>query len=81
MTPHKGTELNNVSETWNRNERMRQEGEEGRMENDPVGTAGVSRDLAETIREEAADYDRANKEERVLDGDRATVNDDAAGEE
>jgi hypothetical protein len=36
----------------------------------------VSKDLQQTIKEEAAEYDQANKEERILDGDRATVRDE-----
>ena len=79
MALHKGTEFNNVNETWNRNEQRRQEGEEGRVENVSTGSTGVNKDLAQTIREEAAEYDNASKEERVLDGERATVNDDRSG--
>jgi hypothetical protein len=37
--------------------------------------AGLPNDLEETIKEEAAAYDNANKEERLLDGERASVND------
>ena len=67
MEPHKGTELNNVKETWQQNE----------AQNTDAGEpTGVSNDLQQTIKEEAAAYDDANKEERILDGDRATVSDD-----
>ncbi|HEY1114334.1 MAG TPA: hypothetical protein VGE66_12265 [Chitinophagaceae bacterium] len=67
---HKGTELNNIQETWNENERRRAAGEDvGRQ-------TGVGEELQQVIREEAAEYDNNNKEERLLSGDRATINDD-----
>lgn len=75
MAIHKGTELNNVNETWNQNERLRQEGEEGRAENTSADATGINKDLAQTIQKEAAEYDNASKDERVLDGERATVKD------
>lgn len=72
---HKGTELNNIQETWNENERRRAEGED-------VGSqTGVGEDLQQVIREEAAEYDNDNKEDRLLSGDRATVNDDRSGDD
>ena len=72
MAIHKGTELNNVNETWKRNEELRQREDVNR-----INTAGTPDSLDRTIREEAAEYDRADKEERLLDGDRASVNDTA----
>jgi len=65
---HKGTELNNVKETWEENEkkqlnRTSSESEEG---------------LDKVIKEESAEYDNANKEERLLDGDRGSVKDEDA---
>jgi hypothetical protein len=65
---HKGTELNNVKETWEKNEkkqlnRTSSESEEG---------------LDKVIKEESAEYDNANKEERLLDGDRGSVKDEDA---
>jgi hypothetical protein len=76
MAIHRGTELNNVNETWNQNER-------NRGNDDASGATGdattVSNDLEQIIREEAAEYDRANKEERLLGGERATINDDQGG--
>jgi hypothetical protein len=67
---HKGTELNNIQETWNENERRRAAGEDvGRQ-------TGIGEDLQQVIREEAAEYDNDNKEDRLLSGDRASVNDD-----
>jgi hypothetical protein len=77
MAIHKGTELNNVKETWQQNEQTRQ-GSSGieRVSNEPTG---LPADLEQAIKEEAAEYDRANKEERLLDGERATVRDDEGG--
>ncbi|RYZ00401.1 MAG: hypothetical protein EOO11_01610 [Chitinophagaceae bacterium] len=68
---HRGTELNNVRETWEQNER------DGGMT--PASNTG-SDGLQRTIREEAAEYDRNSGEERLLGGDRASVS-DAEGEE
>lgn len=73
MAIHKGTELNNVNETWNENEKRREQGE------DRGAASMVDRDLQKTIQDEAAEYDRANKEDRLLDGERATLNDDNNG--
>jgi hypothetical protein len=75
---HKGTELNNVQETWNENERRRAAGE------DIGGATGSDEGLQRVIREEAAEYDGENKSDRVLGGERATLNDDGgegAGDE
>lgn len=76
MATHKGRELNNVNETWNRNEQLRENG--GASGDAAFGTSTISNDLEQTIREEAAEYDNANKEDRLLDGERATVNDGPA---
>ena len=62
---HKGTELNNVRETWEQNERQL---------NTP--SAPDNESLERAIEKEAAEYDNANKEERLLGGERATVDDD-----
>lgn len=69
------TGLRNVSETWDENEQKL--GSENVPGTDEPAT--VSKDLQEVISEEAAEYDNANKEERVLGGDRASV-DDRTGE-
>jgi hypothetical protein len=74
MAIHKGTELNNVNETWKQNERNRDNQEPAGNERSGE-PATVGNDLEETIKEEAAEYDRADKEERILDGERATVRD------
>ena len=76
---HKGTELNNVSETWDRNEQNRQSepwtDEGGKSEN-----VTEESDFDKLIKKEAAAYDNENKEARLLSGDRATVNDDHRNE-
>lgn len=69
---HKGTELNNVRETWERNEREK-------INADRPTTTDES--LERIIEEEALEYDRANKKERLLDGDRASVNDESGSED
>lgn len=72
---HKGTELNNIQETWNENERRRAAGEDvGRQ-------TGVGEDLQQVISEEAAEYDNDNKEDRLLGGDRASLRDDRGDNE
>ena len=73
---NKGTGLRNVSETWDENERRRNNGD-APLADDATGTAtGAGNDLERLVKEEAAEYDQANKENRILGGDRATVNDD-----
>ncbi len=79
MPVHKGTELNNIQETWNQNERMRENNEMPGTGDTGGDAAGVGDDLQRVIKEEAAEYDNANKEDRVLDGDRATVNNNNSG--
>jgi len=67
---HKGTELNNVKETWEQNEK------ENVKADRPSAT---DEDLENIIEEEASEYDEANKEDRLLGGERASVNDDDSG--
>lgn len=76
MAIHKGTELNNVNETWNQNERLREEGNTAGAGDNTADAANVSNDLEQAIKEEAAEYDNSNKEDRILGGERATVSDD-----
>jgi len=67
---HKGTELNNIKETWEQNEKA-----SGiNPENDPP--TGIPNDLQQVVKKEAAEYDNADKEDRLLGGERATVRDD-----
>jgi hypothetical protein len=65
---HKGTELNNIRETWEQNEK------EQTKTNGPV-TGNES--LEKKIEKEAREYDDANKGDRLLGGERASVNDDS----
>lgn len=81
MAKNKGTDLNNVNETWQRNEQLRQNGEASPQENAPAGSTGVPDDLTRTIKREAAEYDNADKEDRLLDGNRASVSDSPAADE
>lgn len=72
---HRVTGLNNVSETWDRNEQKRSE--ENAAENDMENTElPAASELDRVVRDEAAEYDNDNKEDRLLGGDRATRNDD-----
>lgn len=69
---HKGTELNNVKETWEQNERERK---------NTGSPSATDKKLGRVIEKEASEYENANKEERLLRGDRASVNDeDASGD-
>lgn len=65
---HKGTELNNVKETWEENEKKQLN----------RTSSGSEEGLDKVIKEESAEYDNANKEERLLDGDRGSVKDENA---
>ena len=71
---HKGTELNNVQETWNENEKR---GIDPGSSVTGAEASSVSDDMQQTIKDEAAAYDRANKEDRLLGGERATVDDES----
>ncbi|HEV7330427.1 MAG TPA: hypothetical protein VGN63_05250 [Flavisolibacter sp.] len=73
MAIHKGNELNNVNETWRQNEQNREN--EAAPQRLNTGSSNVDEDLQNDIKEGAAEYDKANKEDRLLGGDRATVND------
>jgi hypothetical protein len=76
---HKGSKLANVAETWDQNERKREEagGPEREAETSRSEEAITDNDLIRVIKEEAAEYDNENKENRLLGGQRATINDDA----
>ena len=73
MAIHKGTELNNVKETWQQNERSKEAGSINGNE-DAADQSTVSDEVKQAIKEEAAEYDNANKADRIMDGDRATIN-------
>jgi hypothetical protein len=72
---HKGSEFHNIGETWDQNERNRAGNENPGRKRDENATT-ISNDLDRTIKEEADEYDHDNKEERVMGGERASVNDD-----
>lgn len=72
---HKGTEFHNIGETWDQNERNRTGNENpGRLRDESATT--ISNDLDRTIKEEADEYDHENKDDRVMGGERASINDD-----
>lgn len=79
-TPKRAPGLQNVSETWDRNEEKRSlENAAGDdMENTELPAAS---ELDRMVREEASEYDSDNREDRLLGGDRATRNDDAGSPE
>lgn len=71
----RGSELSNISETWDQNESKRPAENAPNSTETPGNAVPAANDLDETIKEEAAEYDMTNKEDRVLGGDRASVND------
>ena len=73
---HKGSELNNVSETWDQNERIREKGNSTGTEGNTLDEQAPENELEQLIKQEASEYDNENKENRILGGDRATVNDE-----
>ena len=74
MAIHKGNELNNVRETWQQNEQNRQN-ERAPQRIQTGNSSQLDEDLQKDIQEGAAEYDRADKDDRLLDGNRASVND------
>ena len=65
---HKGTELNNVRETWEKNER------------EYVNTnaaATTDENLQRVIEEESSEYENTKSEDKLLSGDRASIDDDS----
>jgi hypothetical protein len=75
---HKGTELKNVMETWDQNERNLQNSNAPGAEARKAEEVAPTNDLERLIKQEAEEYDNENKENRILSGDRATVNDDVS---
>ena len=66
----KGSELSNISRTWDENERNRQD--EGNNTGEPLPAATGNEDLDQVIREEASEYDQTSLEDRLLDTERST---------
>ena len=75
---NKRTDYSNINETWDQNEQRREKGLAPQNDDTSSGGTTTDEELQRVIHEEAAEYDKANKEDRVLGGDRATVNDDDA---
>lgn len=74
---HKGNELSNISETWDQNERNKVSGNAPGGAGSTENTAATgNEDLDQVIKEEASEYDHAKKEDRLMGGERATLNDD-----
>lgn len=76
-TEYKGSECRDIIETWEQNERDRESGKFSGKDDTVATEAACSSVLEQVIKEEAADYDNENKENQLLTGDRATVNDEA----
>ena len=70
---HNGTELNNVKETWDQNEKER--ANRGEAADDVISDTAPATALDQIIQDKASEYDNENKENRLLSGDRASVND------
>ena len=73
---HKGSEYQNVIETWEQNQKNKTNQEAVPAEGDNSNTEAPRNNLDQVIKQEADEYDNDNKENRVIGGDRATVNDD-----
>lgn len=73
---HKGSEFRNIIETWEQNERDRENGKNTDPEGALETSATTGSNLEQIIKQEAAEYENENKENRILGGDRATINDD-----
>jgi hypothetical protein len=71
---HKGSEFNNVSETWDQNERKRNNGN-GPADDNAANETAPAGGLEQVIRREATEYDTESAEDRLLGGNRATFND------
>jgi len=65
---HKGTELNNVKETWEQNEKNRQH-----RGFDADDQTAIPEDLKQVVKEEAAEYDNTHNDRSTADSERASV--------
>jgi hypothetical protein len=75
-THHKGSELKNVTDTWAENERILREENQLKEEIKIPDEAPSGDELENIVRMESNEYDHSNKEDRLLGGERATMNDD-----
>ena len=73
---HKGSEYKNIVDTWDENERKSENANASGSESNAPGEPAAGNDLEQLIKQEASEYDNVNKEDRILGGDRATINDD-----
>jgi hypothetical protein len=73
---HKGSEFHNIGETWDQNEKNKEGGGIPRRKDDDTRGTTIGNDLDRKIKEEAEEYDHENKENRVMGGERASVNDE-----
>ena len=80
-TNHKGSELNNVQETWNQNEKNLHDKQARDSEEHLLQHIPPASELDKIISAEASDYDHANKEDRLLSGERATEHDESSNKE
>ena len=72
---HKGSEMKNVQETWDQNEKLRNEGNVSAVGSDATSTEPAT-EIDQVVKQEASEYDHDKKEDRLLSGERATLNDD-----
>ena len=80
-THHKGSELNNVQETWNQNEKNLRDEQAAGSEDNLLQHVPPASELDKIISAEASDYDHANKEDRLLSGERATEHEESSDKE
>jgi hypothetical protein len=71
---HKGSELNNVKETWDQNEKNKENENPGKSEAENTTAAPAESEIDKIIKQEATEYDEVNKESQLLTGERATIN-------
>ena len=72
---HKGSEMKNVQETWEQNEKLRAEGLDTGSSTNNDNTAPTN-EIEQIVKQEASEYDNDRKENKLLGGERATLNDD-----
>ena len=73
---HKGSEYQNVIETWEQNEKNKNQDQANPTAEHDAAEPSTRNNLDQVIKQEGDEYENDNKENRVLGGDRATVNDD-----
>ena len=76
---HKGSELNNIKETWDQNEKDLQNQDPTRIEEYSPEAINTPDDFEQLVKKEADEYDHMDKEEKLLTGERASLNDESGG--